>query len=413
MQSPQGKQHADANGSYGAGLRPGERRLACYAASALPSRGRLYDETDCPTRSAFQRDRDRILHTSSFRRLNYKTQVFVFHEGDHFRSRLTHSLEVAQVARTVARQLQLDEDLAEALALAHDLGHPPFGHAGERAIDDAMHAHGGFDHNAQSIRVVTLLERRYAAFDGLNLTWELLEGLAKHNGPVEDAGSPIAKVVRSIEAWRSLELSKWPSAEAQVAALADDIAYLTHDVDDGLRAGLLTLDDLHDMAIVGEFTRRVDDETRGIDEGRVIYEITRRMITAMVADIVTASRASLADLAPTSPDDIRNAGRPIIGFSKPFADRMSALKRELFNRVYNHDRVQTVMSAAEKIVQDLFALYSSDATGSHLPSPWKAAITGLTTAQRARLCADYLAGQTDRYAISEHNRWFDDTPQLR
>ena len=216
----------------------------------VPSRGRLEAETECTTRSPFQRDRDRILHSTAFRRLTYKTQVFLFHEGDHYRSRLTHSLEVAQIARTVARQLRLDEDLAEAIALAHDLGHPPFGHAGERALDRAMRNFGGFDHNAQSLRVVTALERKYVQFDGLNLTWETLEGLAKHNGPVAP-DEPVAKLARRFESWKSFDLGAWPSAEAQVAALADDIAYVAHDIDDGLRAHLITLADLDGQPLVG------------------------------------------------------------------------------------------------------------------------------------------------------------------
>jgi dGTPase len=239
-------------GDYGAGLPPGAREPGLYAASAIASRGRLHAESECTTRSPFQRDRDRILHATAFRRLTHKTQVFVFHEGDHYRTRLTHSLEVAQIARTVARQLRLDEDLAEAIALAHDLGHPPFGHAGERALDQVMQAFGGFDHNAQSLRVVTVLERKYAGFDGLNLTWETLEGLAKHNGPeAEGSTSAVAKIARSLEAWHSLELSTYPSAEAQVAALSDDIAYVSHDIDDGLRAGLIALSDLEAQPLVG------------------------------------------------------------------------------------------------------------------------------------------------------------------
>ena len=239
-------------GGYGESLSPGARAPARYAASAIPSRGREHAEPECLTRSPFQRDRDRVLHATAFRRLTYKTQVFVFHEGDHFRSRLTHSLEVAQIARTVARQLRLDEDLAEAIALAHDLGHPPFGHAGERALDGVMHGYGGFDHNAQSLRVVTRLERKYAGFDGLNLAWETLEGLAKHNGPLP-AGTQtaVAKVARGLEHWRSLELATWPSAEAQVAALADDIAYVSHDIDDGLRADLISIDDLKSQPMTG------------------------------------------------------------------------------------------------------------------------------------------------------------------
>src|SRR5690349_4583177 len=273
---------------YGQNLRPGERAPAPYAASAVPSRGRLHPESDCPTRSPFQRDRDRILHSTAFRRLTYKTQVFLPHEGDHYRTRLTHSLEVAQIARTIARQLRLDEDLAETIALAHDLGHSPFGHAGERALDACMRDHGGFDHNAQSIRVVTSLERKYLAFDGLNLSWESLEGLAKHNGPVP-AGTAVAKVSRHIDAWCPLKLEQWPSAEAQVASLADDIAYLSHDVDDGLRAGLLTFDRLEGVPLAGAIANEVRGLADGVESGRAIYEVTRRMITAMVGDVVTES----------------------------------------------------------------------------------------------------------------------------
>ncbi len=288
-------------------MAPGERRSGPYAASAVPSRGRLFAETECPTRSPFQRDRDRILHSTAFRRLTYKTQVFLFHEGDHYRTRLTHTLEVAQIARTIARQLRLDEDLAEALALAHDLGHSPFGHAGERALDTAMHAHGGYDHNAQSLRVVTVLERKYPAFDGLNLTWEMLEGLAKHNGPVLDLDGAVAKSVRRAEAWRSLDLGRWASAEAQVASLADDIAYLAHDVDDGLRAGLLTLEMLEPLALVGPIAAKVAALAVERSDGRAIYEVTRRMITVMIADLIAQSRIEFAKLAPVSPDDIRAA----------------------------------------------------------------------------------------------------------
>ena len=272
-----GTTKATAPGDYGESLKPGERSPAAYAAGAIASRGRQHAENECTTRSPFQRDRDRVLHSTAFRRLTYKTQVFLFHEGDHFRTRLTHSLEVAQIARTIARQLRLDEDLAEALALAHDLGHSPFGHAGERALASAMGAFGGFDHNAQSIRIVAALERKYLNFDGLNLTWETLEGLAKHNGPVapDDA---VRKAVRGIEAWQELDLGDWASAEAQVAAIADDIAYLSHDVDDGLRAGLLTVGTLCDAPFVAAIARQVRDG-RGYEAARLICQITRNMIT--------------------------------------------------------------------------------------------------------------------------------------
>ncbi|MBS0235608.1 MAG: deoxyguanosinetriphosphate triphosphohydrolase [Proteobacteria bacterium] len=395
---------------YGQSLRPGERSPAPYAASGMPSHGRFYPESDCPTRSPFQRDRDRVLHATAFRRLTYKTQVFLPHEGDHFRTRLTHSLEVAQIARTIARQLRLDEDLAETIALAHDLGHSPFGHAGERALDTAMKAYGGFDHNAQSLRVVTALERKYLAFDGLNLTWETLEGLAKHNGPLSKKDAAVAKVVRHIEAWSSLHLNQWPSAEAQVASLADDVAYLSHDVDDGLRAGLISFDKLFDVPLAGPIAREVQEIAHGAEPGRAIYEVTRRMITAMVADIVAESRHRLSDIAPAGPDEIRGAGRPAVSFTERMTFDLARLKTFLFQAVYHHRRVLDVMEKAERVVQDLFAKYQSDAEA--LPPGWREALPGLNERQRARVACDFLAGQTDRYALAEHRRLFDVTPEL-
>jgi dGTPase len=395
---------------YGQNLRPGERAPARYAASGEPTRGRFHPEPECATRSPFQRDRDRVLHSSAFRRLTYKTQVFLPHEGDHYRTRLTHTLEVAQIARTIARQLRLDEDLAETIALAHDLGHPPFGHAGERALDVAMADFGGFDHNAQSLRVVTGLERKYLAFDGLNLTWETLEGLAKHNGPVTNRSSPVAKAVRRLDAWQSLALDKWTSAEAQAASLADDIAYLSHDVDDGLRAGLLSLDGLFETPLAGGLARQVAASAGDAEPGRLIYEITRRMITVMVGDVIAESRRRLAALAPGSSDDIRDAGRPVVAFSEPMTADLARLKAFLFQAVYHHRKVLDVMERAEEIVRDLFARYNAD-PGS-LPEDWRQAFMPLDGRGRARLACDFLAGQTDRYAIAEYRRLFDATAEL-
>jgi len=397
---------------YGENLKSGERSLGSYAASAVASRGRLHPESDCPTRSPFQRDRDRILHSTAFRRLTYKTQVFLPHEGDHYRTRLTHSLEVAQIARTIARQLRLDEDLAETIALAHDLGHSPFGHAGERALDACMRDHGGFDHNAQSIRVVTSLERKYLAFDGLNLSWESLEGLAKHNGPVPDAGDPVAKVVRGFGTGFSLELDRWPSAEAQVASLADDIAYLSHDVDDGLRAGLISLDRLAAVPFAGQLASEVQALSND-PSGRAIYEVTRRMITAMIADVVTDSRRRLAELSPATPDDIREHGSAVIAFSERTAKALKGLKAFLFEAVYHHARVMDVMLKAEKIVADLFSRYNSENGATLFPPPWRETFEKCDSHRRARLACDYLAGETDRFAIAEHERLFDATPELR
>jgi dGTPase len=402
----------DRDAEYGAGLGAGERSPARYAASAIASRGRQLAEPACPSRSPFQRDRDRILHATAFRRLTHKTQVFLFHEGDHYRSRLTHSLEVSQIARTAARQLRLDEDLAEALALAHDLGHSPFGHAGERALDEMMRPFGGFDHNAQSVRVVTRLERKYLAFDGLNLTWEMLEGLVKHNGPVRDASLPVAKVVRDVQSWQPLDLGHWASAEAQVASLADDIAYLSHDVDDGLRAGLLTFDGLADLPLAGPIAAEVRRAGGKAGDGRAFYEVTRRLITCMIGDLVRQSRQRLAELAPHSPNDIRQAGRAAIAFSGAMTAEMAALKAALFARVYHHPRVMRVMAAAETIVRDLFERYL-DLDRPALPDQWAEVMRNLEPHKRARVVADYLAGQTDRYAIAEHQRLFDATPDLR
>jgi len=397
---------------YGEQLSAGARAPGPYAASAIASHGRQHTEPDCPTRSPFQRDRDRIVHSTAFRRLTHKTQVFVFHEGDHYRTRLTHSLEVAQIARTVARQLRLDEDLAEAIALAHDLGHPPFGHAGERALDQVMAKFGGFDHNAQSLRVVTLLERKYAAFDGLNLTWETLEGLAKHNGPIPlGRADAIEKVSRTLERWQSLDLTSWASAEAQVAALADDIAYVSHDVDDGLRAGLIAFADLDAKPLAGPALAQAKSAVHDSDETRLTYEVTRRMITVMVSDVIGETRARLRALAPTSPDDVRRAPAATVAFTGQMGQSIATLKGFLFERVYRHSRVMQIMTGAEQIVGDLFARYL--AAPDAMPEAWRAASASQTARRRARVIADFVAGMTDRYAIAEHRRLFDATPDLR
>ena len=401
---------------YGAELAPGERSPARYAASRAPSRGRSTPEPPCPTRNPLQRDRDRVLHSSAFRRLIYKTQMFVFHEGDHYRTRLTHSLEVAQIARTIARQLQLDEDLAEALALAHDLGHPPFGHAGERALDEILAPFGGFDHNIQSFRIVTRLERKYAAFDGLNLCWETLEGLVKHNGPAiiegEVADARLVHAVRHFETAFSLDLAAHPSAEAQVAALADDIAWMTHDIDDGLRAGLIAVADLDEVPLLrarmASLTGPVPDTAAA---SRRIYELVRRLITDLIADVVAQSRIRLAALTPRHPDDIRRAGRPVIGFSPELLAALAELRTFLFARLYRHPRVMHVMGGAQSVLRDLVARYVADA--SALPASWREEAGRLDERRRARLIGDFVAGMTDRYAIGEHKRLFSATPELR
>lgn len=398
-----------SNGRFGEDLAPGQRSPAPYAASAIPSRGRIYMEADCPTRSPFQRDRDRIVHSAAFRRLTHKTQVFVYHEGDHYRTRLTHSLEVAQIARTIARQLRLDEDLAETIALAHDLGHAPFAHAGERALNSLMREHGGFDHNAQSFRAVTRLERTYAAFDGLNLTWETLEGLAKHNGPVMEVDAAVVRVARPIERWASLDLDRWASAEAQVAAISDDIAYVTHDIDDGVRAGLLQPDDLRAAPLAGEALRLVPMGSTH-ETSRLAHEITRRMIAALIADVVAASREHLRHLDPQGPEDIRGAGRGVIAFSLQIGREVQALKDFLFARVYRAPRVMRVVRDAEAVVRALFETYHRNPAG--MPAPWRN-IAELDARQTTRRIADFVAGMTDRYALAEHRRLFATTPDLR
>ncbi len=366
------------------------------------SRGRLYREPESPTRTAFQRDRDRIIHSDAFRRLQYKTQVFVYHEGDHYRTRLTHSLEVAQIARSICRQLRLNEDLAEAVALAHDLGHTPFGHAGEDALSQAMAPYGGFDHNEQSFRILTALERRYADFDGLNLTWECLEGLVKHNGPIRDPRPGLAAYVLRHE----LELASHAGAEAQVAALADDIAYNNHDIADGLRAGILTEADLADLPLVGEIFGAVAERHQGLERGRLRHEAIRRMIDTMVNDLLAETRRRLDAEQPASAAAVRALDRPLVAFSAAMLEANRAIKRFLFQRMYRHYRVNRMIVKARRVVRELFEQYMQ--APQCLPEDWRRrAEAAADAAVRARLIADYIAGMTDRYAMAEHAKLFD------
>ena len=383
------------------------RTLAPYATDPAASRGRLHPEPESPTRTAFQRDRDRIIHSTAFRRLKHKTQVFVYHEGDHYRTRLTHSLEVAQVARSVCRCLGLDEDLAEALALAHDLGHTPFGHAGEEALDAAMAPYGGFDHNAQGLRVVTRLERRYAEFDGLNLTWETLEGLVKHNGPLveEGAARPAAMpaAVAEYVAEHDLALHTYPGPEAQVAALADDIAYHAHDIDDGLRAALFEPADLAGVPLVGPILAEVQHRYPALDRFRLVHETVRRLIDGLVTDLLHETGHRLATSKPRDVGAIRAAGGPLVAFSAAIVDQNRALRGFLFEHMYRHARVQEMTARARRVVTDLFRLYLG--APARLPAEWSATATGASDDRAvARLVADYIAGMTDRYALQEHAR---------
>jgi dGTPase len=379
---------------------------APYASNPEQSRGRLHPEPESDMRSPFQRDRDRIIHSTAFRRLKHKTQVFVYHEGDHFRTRLTHSLEVAQIARTVARALGLDEDLAEAVGLAHDLGHTPFGHAGEEALNAEMQPYGGFSHNDQTLRILTRLERRYAGFDGLNLTWETLEGTVKHNGPLRGphADRPVPLSIAEYDRGHPLALDTYPGPEAQVAALADDIAYNNHDIDDGLRAGLFTVGDLAEVPLVGPVFAEVARRHPGIDESRLIHESIRRVIDRMVRDLVAETRRRLADSGVKQVDAVRALGGPVASFSEEMRNHDRALKRFLFERMYRHYRVNRMSSKARRVVRELFQLFLAEP--ECLPGEW-CALAGGSAPETARIIADYLAGMTDRFALDEHRRLFD------
>jgi dGTPase len=396
------------------------RERAVYASDPAQSRGRRYDEAASPSRNAFRRDCDRIIHSAAFRRLAHKTQVFVYHEGDHYRTRLTHTLEVAQIARSLARALGLDEDLAEALALAHDLGHPPFGHAGERALDECLAGYGGFDHNAQALRIVTDLERRYADFNGLNLSWETVEGLVKHNGPLVDrAGAAVGRYARQgapapIIAYskiQDLELWTYASSEAQVATLSDDIAYDAHDIDDGLRADLFTLDDISEVPLVGNILRGIDAKHPNIETARRVHETVRALITRMIEDVIGETGRRVATLKPRSAAEVRDAPRPIVGFSPAMEKADREIKGFLYPRMYRHDRVMRVMADAERVVRDLFAHYTEAPVD--LPQEWGEGIVGGDALKRIRQVADYIAGMTDRYALVEHAKYFRETPELR
>ncbi|ARQ58021.1 MULTISPECIES: deoxyguanosinetriphosphate triphosphohydrolase [Rhizobium] len=395
----------------------GNSERAVYAADPWTTRGRLYQEDESPTRSDFQRDRDRIVHTTAFRRLKHKTQVFIAQDGDHYRTRLTHTIEVAQIARALARALKLDEDLAEGVALVHDFGHTPFGHTGEDALHEVLLPYGGFDHNAQSLRIVTKLERRYAEFDGINLTWESLEGLVKHNGPLltpDGVGTrgPVPQPILDYCELHDLELATYASLEAQVAAIADDIAYNTHDIDDGLRSGYLTFDMLEEIPFLAGLMAEVRARYPHLEPSRFTHEIMRRQITRMVEDVIGVAQQRLSLLRPESAADIRAADRVIATFSDAMAETDRQIKAMLFKRIYRNPDIMRIRAGAAQIVSDLFGAYmaSPKEMQSHY---WVDHIAGLADAPKARHVGDYLAGMTDTYAISAHRRLFDHTPDLR
>src|SRR5436190_5934843 len=393
---------------------------SAFACDPDRSRGRLFDERPSKTRSAFRRDCDRVIHSTAFRRLKYKTQVFVFHEGDHYRTRLNHSLEVAQIARALARQLGLDEDLTETLALAHDLGHPPFGHAGERALDACLRAHGGFDHNAQTLRVVTSLEHRYPEFEGLNLTWETLEGIVKHNGPLTARnGAPIGSCrehgvpvgISDYIGKHDLELWSFASLEAQVAAIADDIAYDAHDIDDGLRAGLFSVDDLKVMPCTAEMIAGIAKHYPDLDDDRRGAELVRELISYLIGAVISQARKRLEAAQPKSVDDVRSHGGLLVAFPPDVAQAEAGIKSFLTQRMYRHPRVMAVMNDAEQILSDLFVRYQE--TPEVLPPEWRRSDGKDAETERARRIGNFIAGITVRYALTEHQRLFDTTPDLR
>lgn len=411
--------------SIGYGYEP----RAAFATLPALSRGRLIAESESATRTPFQRDRDRIIHSNAFRRLKHKTQVFVAAEDDHYRTRLTHSIEVSQIARALARALRLDEELAEAIALAHDFGHTPFGHAGEDALNDMMAPYGGFDHNAQALHIVTALEHRYAGFNGLNLTWETLEGLVKHNGPLvgqyskKEALSPIIKNFNNVF---DLHLDQFAGPEAQCAAIADDIAYNAHDIDDGLRAGLITIEQLRDVQLTARLISQVetaidkaDDEYKisDFDKGdvayqRVAYEIVRRQITIMVEDVISESIRRLNDIDPQIVDDIYRADQAVISFSNEMRNEEKHLKKFLFDNLYYHEKVLVQRRKGELMVKALFNAYMNDFT--LLPIDWQNQVSSQkdlrqTDLARAMVISDFLSGMTDQYAIREYERLFDQT----
>lgn len=397
----------NANPSYNYCALP----LASYACRPDESRGRVYEESESKNRTAFQRDRDRIIHASAFRRLKYKTQVFVYDEGDHFRTRLTHTLEVAQITRSIARALMVNEDLAEGIALAHDLGHTPFAHIGEEYLADCMKPYGGFEHNDQSLRVLTTLERKYPRWPGLNLTWETLEGVVKHNGPLygkHDLGE-VHIAVRELQAQMDLELDTHASLEAQVAALSDDIAYNNHDVEDGLRAGLFTIDDLKDVPLLGTVIADIENEYGKLERRYLVQELIREMIGAMVEDVLKETESRLQELNPQNAADIRAAGRQMVAFSDDMREKVDQLRRFLFARMYKHYSIERIHLKVERIVNELFTAFME--RPSVLPNNWQERVKeagGWDDERiRARIVCDYIAGMTDRYAIREHERLFD------
>ncbi len=373
-----------------------------YAVKPNNSKGRLFREDEVDHRSDYQRDRDRIIHSDAFRRLKHKSQVFIAHESDYFRTRLTHSIEVGQIARTISAALGLNIDLTEAISLAHDLGHTAFGHTGEEALNSCMQAFGGFDHNAQAIKIVTRLEKNYAKFDGLNLTWETLEGIAKHNGPL---ARPVNYYLEEYNKLHDLEFCKFASCEAQVAAVSDDIAYNNHDLSDGLRAGLFDMDEMYSLPVVGDCLKEVDKLYPNIEQSRKCHEALRRVFALMVEDVIRTSKNRLSEFSNLTVDAVRSHNKTLIGFSGKFLDWLNQIKKFLFEKMYRHWKVNRLRFKASRVIQGLFEIFFSES--DVLPEDWGKLAKQLDETERARLICDYIAGMTDQYALMEYQKLTD------
>ena len=376
--------------------------LAEYASLSSKSKGRLFHEKPAEGRTLYQRDRDRVLHSGAFRKLQYKTQVFVYHEGDYYRTRLTHTIEVAQIARSLSRNLNFNEDLSEAVALSHDLGHTPFGHAGEEILDKLMKPYGGFNHNEQALRILTKIERRYPGFDGLNLTFETIDGIIKHNGPIRGKPAPL---LLNLQESMKLNFKTFGTGEAQLAAIADDIAYNAHDIDDGLRAQIFKITDLEKLSLVSPLISKIKSDFGSIDESRLISELVRKIVDKLVADILAETANRLQKIQPADSEDIMNANQPIVSFSKELMPKIQQLREFLFAKMYRHYKVNRMASKAKRVIGELFNLFIEEP--SVLPDEWQYLDKKDLKNNQARLISDYIAGMTDRYALLEYDRLFD------
>jgi dGTPase len=372
--------------------------LHSFACRPQSSKGRIYPEKSTPYRNEFERDRDRIIHSNAFKRLQYKTQVFVNHEGDHYRNRMTHSMEVATIARSVCKELGLSDDLAEGVALAHDLGHSPFGHAGEEALNECMKDFGGFSHNGHSFKILTLLENKYAAYDGLNLTWEVLEGIVKHNGPIEE--KDMTDYIAKYDQKHSLDLDKYSSAEAQVASLSDDIAYISHDLEDSIKAQIIHYKDLEEIEFINKYIHEIKAQYKDITDASLIYEVCRKLTHHMIESLLFQTRENIKNYNITHEEDIRNLGRPLVEFTPLIAQEIKQIKQFLFTKVYKHRRVISVTLRCQHVIRDLFALYSD--TIELLPPEWISMIHINDEKSKMSIIADYIAGMTDRFALKQH-----------